>query len=119
MAEREDPEIAELWEKFKGHGGSRRDWDNLILKPEWPDGVVSWISTEDPDRSSNLDAVFSQHVNRCDMVEFVVRNQKGAITGEALGRVEGSRTVKGHYAMKLIHLAFTGSHYMTNGRRSI
>ena len=111
MSDDMEPEFKELWEEFKSHGGTRRDWDNLILKPEWPDIAVSWISSDDPDHGTKLKEVMTQYVHPGDMIEFVVRNQKGLVTGEALGRVENLRSVKGHYSVKFYHLATTDEHY--------
>ena len=111
MGDEMEPEFKELWEEFKSQGGTRRDWDNLILKPEWPDVAVSWISTDDPDHGTKLKEVMTQFVQPGDMIEFVVRNQKGAVTGEALGRVQNVRSSKGHYSVKFYHLATTDENY--------
>ena len=109
--ERNEPELNELWDKFRSLGGSRTDWDSLILKPEWPDDAVSWISTEDENHALKLEQVMSQHLHRGDMVEYVVRNLRGDITGEALGRVDSIKSGKGHYAVKFVHLATTDSNF--------
>ena len=109
--ERNEPELNELWDKFRSLGGSRTDWDSLILKPEWPDDAVSWISTEDENHALKLEQVMSQHLHRGDMVEYVVRNLRGDITGEALGRVDSIKSAKGHYAVKFVHLATTDSNF--------
>ena len=122
MAEQDDPEAVEVWKKFSSRGGSRRDWDNLMLKPEWTDQMVSWISFDDEDHAAKLATIFDSHLQRGDMVEYVVRNQRGDATGEALGRVEAVRTAKGHFALKLVHLsgcdslfdAWAVEHFNTN-----
>ena len=85
MVEQDDPEAVEVWKKFSSRGGSRRDWDNLMLKPEWTDQMVSWISFDDEDHAAKLATIFDSHLQRGDMVEYVVRNQRGDATGEALG----------------------------------
>ena len=113
MAEPDDLEVAQIWKKFSSRGGSRRDWDNLMLKPEWPDQAVSWIAFDDEDHSAKMSSVFETYLQRGDMVEYVVRNQRGDSTGEALGRVEAVRAAKGHFALKLVHLATSDSLFDT------
>lgn len=111
MADRDDPELEELWRKFQALSGSRRDWENLIFKPEWPDEAASWVSVDDGQHSLKVDLAFGTHLQRGDMMEFVVKNQRGVSTGEALGRVDNIRTVKGYYVVKLIHLASSDPRY--------
>lgn len=111
MEEREDPDLEELWRKFESLSGTRRDWENLIFKPDWPTNSVSWISFEDDQHTLKVDLALGTYLQRGDMVEFVVKNQRGVAMGDALGRVENIRTVKGHYVVKFTHLASSDHRY--------